>query len=185
MAFQSRSKVYPRSCGETPGSSCPRASASGLSPLMRGNQPKMILARARLRSIPAHAGKPRHRSRRFLSRRVYPRSCGETLSQQTNIIIGEGLSPLMRGNRQRETYRPTGLRSIPAHAGKPRTPARRRTPTRVYPRSCGETPDHLNVFHFAAGLSPLMRGNRCGMIYVDIPRKVYPRSCGKPGFFFL
>ena len=53
--------VYPRVCGETTASRCDQCRASGLSPRVRGNHDAAREAATRGGSIPACAGKPRHR----------------------------------------------------------------------------------------------------------------------------
>ena len=51
-------RVYPRVCGETTALTPPISSASGLSPRMRGNLHRILLAGLLAGSIPAYAGEP-------------------------------------------------------------------------------------------------------------------------------
>ena len=104
----------------------------------------------------------------------------------------------MRGNPGRPETGIPASRSIPAHAGEPSDVTLTDISAAVYPRTCGGTCDihALPAAHF--GLSPHMRGNRCGMDR-SIPRagsipahagephsklerpyrhRVYPRTCG-------
>ena len=132
--------VYPRACGETiaglPNQSC---SFRGLSPRVRGNPITPIQRRNRIRSIPARAGKPWGPSPLRGPAWVYPRACGETLSDVAGTESGQGLSPRVRGNRFFRNFARNSLGSIPARAGKPSHRQRRCACGRVYPRACGET----------------------------------------------
>ena len=112
-------RVYPRACGETFFQPFRKQKSQGLSPRMRGNRLRLLRPVRGRGSIPAHAGKPRTRSRPGWPPWVYPRACGETYEV---MLAGEGqtgLSPRMRGNRGRDRRGGVGLGSIPAHAGKP------------------------------------------------------------------
>ena len=72
-----------------------------------------------VRSIPAHAGKPRCRRGRSGRRRVYPRPRGEATKRRIEKACDLGLSPPTRGSRANERSGYTLPGSIPAHAGKP------------------------------------------------------------------
>ena len=111
--------VYPRVCGGTRRSSIVARRRRGLSPRVRGNPTAHGAAPAHPGSIPACAGEPsgiRIRSRWW---RVYPRVCGGTVSGPMMLLMWEGLSPRVRGNRDCEHPAAGGLRSIPACAGEP------------------------------------------------------------------
>ena len=165
---------------------------------MRGNQVDRHPRNALLGSIPAHAGEPSQSRTPAAGARVYPRACGGTWSSRCWPTIARGLSPRMRGNPSR-TFAPAGRsRSIPAHAGEPRSKTARRSRSRVYPRACGGTPSVNRALYSNQGLSPRMRGNRLLRGYGtaktrsipahagepdSIPRRpswrrVYPRACG-------
>ena len=85
--------------------------------------------------------------------------CGGTAGQPSNEIQIMGLSPRVRGNRQRAAHiQPCGG-SIPACAGEPvgeREPTRRKA---VYPRVCGGTAVRRRDCVVERGLSPRVRGN--------------------------
>ena len=70
--------VYPRVCGGTPFFRQGVATATGLSPRVRGNQQHGPRALLRRRSIPACAGEPADDSGNRRGQRVYPRVCGGT-----------------------------------------------------------------------------------------------------------
>ena len=150
-------------------------------------------------SIPAHAGKPGTKTSPSARTGVYPRACGETWVSIDFLEAIMGLSPRMRGNREKVISEIFNLGSIPAHAGKPRgdqgLPAR----DWVYPRACGETLGlGIRLYPFL-GLSPRMRGNQIGVVkglphlgsipaHAGKPRGdqglpardwVYPRACGE------
>ena len=195
----SSSGVYPRSCGETRQIRVPGVFIEGLSPLVRGNRPAQNAAGSLYRSIPARAGKPGTDGSGSGEIKVYPRSCGETISANDNRTLNCGLSPLVRGNRVRRFPRLAPRGSIPARAGKPDSLRSSGTVLKVYPRSCGETRFVEIERDCSKGLSPLVRGNpvkstlasvflrsipaRAGKPQTEsLPRsrqRVYPRSCGE------
>ena len=70
--------VYPRVCGGTRCSCCPRPRLQGLSPRVRGNPSGALTPQTIGRSIPACAGEPVPANGSTLSSRVYPRVCGGT-----------------------------------------------------------------------------------------------------------
>ena len=180
-AFYCSGRVYPRACGGTPTVVIVSGAATGLSPRMRGNLEGTTDPFPSNRSIPAHAGEPRHRMQRHPLYRVYPRACGGTRHVLRPYPCACGLSPRMRGN-------PTG-----SPTWKPRT--------KVYPRACGGTVSIPGATTYDQGLSPRMRGNhqqapRYRYPIRSIPahagepmlpvrlrgrREVYPRACGEPG----
>ena len=71
----------------------------------------------------------------------------------------KGLSPRVRGNRDRLAPARQGIGSIPAGAGEPRTTPRRAGNSRVYPRGCGGTFREVFADEVGGGLSPRVRGN--------------------------
>ena len=104
----------------------------------------------------------------------------------------------MRGNLLRHDRRRDGRGSIPAGAGQPTAIARSTRPATVYPRGCGATRYMTDPHGTSWGLSPRVRGNRCGVPVAarragSIPAgagqpprrfsprsgsRVYPRGCG-------
>ena len=112
----------------------------GSSPLTRG---KLYKDRESLTNgglIPAHAGKTRGQSRRYLRRKAHPRSRGENLNAGVQIL--------------------TGLRLIPAHAGKTSTKVKTADIETAHPRSRGENCLASLALSQVAGSSPLTRGKR-------------------------
>ena len=151
--------VYPRACGGTAERVRAALAVEGLSPRMRGNRDLGGVAGSPGGSIPAHAGEPASAVARMTVKGVYPRVCGGTLWAVSHCLRGRGLSPRMRGNRTGPQVPPWITGSIPAYAGEPPLPCRRRSLHRVYPRVCGGTiqPDYMELS--LMGLSPRMRGN--------------------------
>ena len=92
--------------------------------------------------------------------RAYPRSRGGTGLHIGPGHIGQGLSPLARGNRCRVAFMICFPGPIPARAGEPNTVAVATTPEGAYPRSRGGTPSPNAPTCLRLGLSPLARGNR-------------------------
>ena len=172
--------VYPRACGGTAGRVGRRSSLWGLSPRMRGNPGTSRGPAGRRRSIPAHAGEPRHGVGGYRWRRVYPRACGGTSTTRRAAFFASGLSPRMRGNPlHRSAHRPA-KRSIPAHAGEPDKPGAQHTDERVYPRACGGTWTGNDFPCRNLGLSPRMRGNLRRMGNRSVLFGSIPAHAGEP-----
>ena len=159
-AAQTRFKVYPRPRGGTFSFAPPASTGEGLSPPTRGNQPYVAIRRSIRRSIPAHAGEPVFCSDWRVRQAVYPRPRGGTHVARHADVVVQGLSPPTRGNRSPYSPASTIRGSIPAHAGEPRTGARRAGAREVYPRPRGGTSRSASSRRARAGLSPPTRGNR-------------------------
>ena len=112
-------RVDPRACGEAIVAAGIVSDSEGRSPRMRGSQYWMPSAPGSMGSIPAHAGKPRARSRTRDRRRVDPRACGEAGKDYFQVDVFEGRSPRMRGSPIILQIVGRAWGSIPAHAGKP------------------------------------------------------------------
>ena len=105
VASSGRSRVYPRVCGGTNVGSHTGTSVIGLSPRVRGNPNGAIVGGLGLGSIPACAGEPAVAIDPSGFGGVYPRVCGGTGGPQRRGLVVEGLSPRVRGNRERRTRR--------------------------------------------------------------------------------
>ena len=155
-------------------------------------------------SIPACAGEPGKGYCSTHLHRVYPRVCGGTGIEAFATWMAQGLSPRVRGNRDRGVRYLDGAGSIPACAGEPAYLSATRQFHRVYPRVCGGTRRMSYQRVNENGLSPRVRGNLSASTYDrahtgSIPAcagepkcqhirprtyRVYPRVCGgtKSGF---
>ena len=71
--------------------------------------------------------------------KVYPRVCGGTQRSVSSIVATAGLSPRVRGNRQKRSGLRMVMRSIPACAGEPICRGCGGSLAEVYPRVCGGT----------------------------------------------
>ena len=91
----------------------------GLSPRVRGNLVDDGALDIQKRSIPACAGEPAGREYLARGTLVYPRVCGGTYWRADIDLVRRGLSPRVRGNRQRHM----DVNELPL----------------VYPRVCGGT----------------------------------------------
>ena len=97
-------EVYPRVCGGTHDRTRWLRETRGLSPRVRGNHLWERIRTVESRSIPACAGEPDvHRGHPNLHG-VYPRVCGGTAQTRIDNTVMEGLSPRVRGNRDRPGY---------------------------------------------------------------------------------
>ena len=190
--------VYPRACGGTECVSRVFQREVGLSPRVRGNRLNQPGEQNVERSIPARAGEPENEIPVGSPHAVYPRACGGTKIQERINRLGEGLSPRVRGNLRREHPHGCGIGSIPARAGEPERPTRRKASGPVYPRACGGTGTTPPSAKPGSGLSPRVRGNLLvavaqNLIHRSIPARageppretsltpacaVYPRACG-------
>ena len=124
--------------------------------------------------------------------------CGGTAPASTYVCRMSGLSPRVRGNRNRSRSPSVPTRSIPACAGEPAQGIFLAAGERVYPRVCGGTPPLRTARRPNGGLSPRVRGNQVqpavrGGRPGSIPacagepecvtcrtghQEVYPRVCG-------
>ncbi len=111
--------VYPRVYGGTALRAEESASASGLSPRVRGNHRCRADHRLRVGSIPACTGEPLARTPGRRTRAVYPRVYGGTISPLKRFPAELGLSPRVRGNLWSGRGLTGRFRSIPACTGEP------------------------------------------------------------------
>ena len=195
---RTRGGVYPRTCGGTWSATRARRRGTGLSPHVRGNHFVQDHPDDHPRSIPARAGEPGGPDGGRSGPRVYPRTCGGTFWPGDEIFWQAGLSPHVRGNLGRGVDRDIVDGSIPARAGEPRPAGWSKASRRVYPRTCGGTPEESAPEVHKMGLSPHVRGNRSVVSVTpryggSIPARageprctgrtrpatwVYPRTCG-------
>ena len=91
-----------------------------------------------------------------------------------------GLSPRVRGNHMLHQGAGGGVRSIPACAGEPHTPAYGGPAHAVYPRVCGGTARSRGWGDCWQGLSPRVRGNRRGRAAAAICPGSIPACAGEP-----
>ena len=152
-------RVYPRVYG---GTFPPRrllGLVPGLSPRVRGNPTQGALGARATRSIPACTGEPRRGAWSRRRSRVYPRVYGGTGDRGLSLSAPQGLSPRVRGNRQRQRRRRRVWGSIPACTGEPVINFASDLPAEVYPRVYGGTDRTRARVLTVSGLSPRVRGN--------------------------
>ncbi len=132
-------EVYPRAYGGTLEAESLPLGQCGLSPRIRGNHGVVDLSDGQRGSIPAHTGEPRGICCWASFRRVYPRAYGGTDKKRVPVSRTKGLSPRIRGNRVNWMGYQSGIGSIPAHTGEPKSSVGYFRPCRVYPRAYGGT----------------------------------------------
>ena len=196
-----RDQVYPRPRGEARTVMAAASPASGLSPPTRGSRRRAGRGTLRRRSIPAHAGKPGRAPAASTRTAVYPRPRGEAHRRRGAETVRDGLSPPTRGSLANGWQGTRIHRSIPAHAGKPRSPYVYARALPVYPRPRGEACSETLLPSPLGGLSPPTRGSqarRCApiqsqgsipahagkpilMTYLPMTYPVYPRPRGEAG----
>ena len=159
--LQQIKRVYPRVCGGNILGRVQCRIEKGLSPRVRGKHRRPWFRAAFLGSIPACAGETAASDAVSIFGLVYPRVCGGNRKALSNCLACLGLSPRVRGKREKpETSRAT-LRSIPACAGETQL-FRRSTPrVSVYPRVCGGNYKTMGLAGRYIGLSPRVRGKHC------------------------
>mgnify|MGYP000405364505 CR=1 FL=1 len=130
----------------------------GSSPLTRGKRATEVAQSALCRLIPAHAGKTWSLTARSAWRTAHPRSRGENLLWGLPGVPGMGSSPLTRGKPPLPIFDFTGVRLIPAHAGKTRGSSVYCVHHWAHPRSRGENLTRSVNWELRGGSSPLTRG---------------------------
>ena len=193
-------RVYPRVCGGTSDCGVGVSRNWGLSPRVRGNRRRYVVAGLLVGSIPACAGEPTSSHMRLSKNRVYPRVCGGTdLNRRTGMIqLGlsprvrgnnaspprrlswRGLSPRVRGNQRKVKVAHQTGGSIPACAGEPLTLNVWPASGTVYPRVCGGTRPALQSVGPLAGLSPRVRGNQARAAKRRASGRSIPACAGEP-----
>ena len=111
-------RAHPRVCGENLGKMFFQIAASGSSPRVRGKPGESISAIARIRLIPACAGK----TSCFVARErwlgAHPRVCGENCRYNSHRLPTPGSSPRVRGKLTINALSAADGGLIPACAGK-------------------------------------------------------------------
>ena len=114
------------------------------------------------------------------ARRVDPRARGGARVRAHELPGVQGRSPRTRGSRRLPAPDGPETRSIPAHAGEPRSRPTCREATGVDPRARGGAPAPANAVVTSAGRSPRTRGSRgSGYCYYD-PDGSIPAHAGEP-----
>ena len=172
--------VYPRPHGEALYAKGFSRVGCGLSPPTRGSRGARAGRDDRLRSIPAHTGKPTPTPTRTAAWRVYPRPHGEA---EKVVVVDDfhwGLSPPTRGSQRLRLRRRECAGSIPAHTGKPPCWPTTGEPRRVYPRPHGEAGSGDGLHVGEQGLSPPTRGSRWRPGDGRAWQRSIPAHTGKP-----
>ena len=172
--------VYPRECGAALRKGSSIWTPAGLSPRVRGSQPKLNQYVHACGSIPASAGQPVSTNALSYIAQVYPRECGAARNTANAASSQSGLSPRVRGSRATAATPTPSLRSIPASAGQPDSlPLSRRT-SAVYPRECGAANATRAETPRSRGLSPRVRGSHGAASSSSRQFRSIPASAGQP-----
>ena len=174
-------RVYPRACGGTFACLFLRTDCMGLSPRLRGNRGDDALGQPSPGSIPAPAGEPPATWLLRVLASVYPRACGGTRYRAMPAASVDGLSPRLRGNRERTQGPELISGSIPAPAGEPGIGHVGGLRSQVYPRACGGTLARRSSYPERRGLSPRLRGNPCVTTTATPQMRSIPAPAGEPG----
>ena len=197
-ADASSDRVYPRVCRGSEVAHPAEQVQPGLSPRVRGKHEQHGGKHRRRGSIPACAGEAAGAQGSGGQCQVYPRVCGGSSPNVPPKPPPRGLSPRVRGKRQKACQQICSLRSIPACAGEAELRTHQPLPRWVYPRVCGGSTASSVSASDGRGLSPRVRGKlrwlsvlrrparsipACAGEAVELPMRlrddgVYPRVCG-------
>ena len=139
----------------------------------------IVVVHFQLRIIPASAGQTDGHRRCTLSTADHPRECGANVESPSNQRIPRGSSPRVRGKLPVDQHGHHRRRIIPASAGQ--TPSSwLRPPCRSdHPRECGANHLPYQVFFFAYGSSPRVRGKLRSSDEGDGRTRIIPASAGQ------
>ncbi len=149
---------YPRACGDQFAGLKPSHRGAGLSPRLRGPEPRRKSQAPNHRVIPAPAGTRPGAQIQIAHSSGYPRACGDQFSPPIARPANRGLSPRLRGPARQRPGVAAVRRVIPAPAGtsEPHRPGCR--PPSGYPRACGDQIAGAAAGGMYHGLSPRLRG---------------------------
>ena len=176
-----KGEVDPRVRGEAHHDGRRLHSHEGRSPRARGSRSSGICSPAKVRSIPACAGKPQEHEHRSGDAGVDPRVRGEAYHPAHAAQAPGGRSPRARGSPRPVKEQRANIGSIPACAGKPYRPALQRSDFRVDPRVRGEATNPCAEPYPLPGRSPRARGSQVRAPEVRLPKRSIPACAGKPG----
>ena len=150
----------------------------GSSPLARGLRRHPDRRRRRPGIIPARAGFTRSPLSRSLGWRDHPRSRGVYQAVTTEVLEGQGSSPLARGLRVRQIMDASLCRIIPARAGFTARGLPRAARAPDHPRSRGVYHLALTFIVTTTGSSPLARGLLDAPLHRQEPVRIIPARAG-------
>ena len=130
--------VHPRVCGERSERWTSAVTSTGSSPRVRGTGARALQVDDHHRFIPACAGNGCLLAEHHRQAAVHPRVCGERPGTRPQMRRRIGSSPRVRGTGIRSARTRSTARFIPACAGNGDGGDRRRRPSAVHPRVCGE-----------------------------------------------
>ena len=173
-----RQPDHPRSCGANSYKPRTMSSASGSSPLVRGQLGFERGLPAFGRIIPARAGPTTVDLLDARGKADHPRSCGANRHDQIVGILHGGSSPLVRGQHTPYIIGVNKKRIIPARAGPTARRAGESKEQADHPRSCGANFLQFGNDGFDLGSSPLVRGQQT-FITRNLPvRRIIPARAG-------
>ena len=176
--------AHPRVCGENLQVSLDSFRGQGSSPRVRGKLASGRSTKTVTRLIPACAGKTRWALPALSVDGAHPRVCGENFLVDLVSEALAGSSPRVRGKPRRARAYRSGVRLIPACAGKTTRVVPTVPSVRAHPRVCGENsrPDpHLRQ---PLGSSPRVRGKLPVFLNSGLVRGLIPACAGKTGCRF-
>ena len=145
---------------------------------MRGKQASFSTPRMGPRNIPAYAGKTLAPLAVHSALPEHPRVCGENMCETSKMLVFYGTSPRMRGKLNTAFRNASGLRNIPAYAGKTRTTQLSSWVRTEHPRVCGENSTPAGEKP-PRGTSPRMRGKLGKNTDQEIATRNIPAYAGK------
>ena len=174
-----RPGLIPAWAGKTDTPTRLAAHVPGSSPRGRGKRPQDGRHRVPGRLIPAWAGKTPAGSRSGSACRAHPRVGGENLNELREEVLQCGSSPRGRGKPAQQVGGDSGLRLIPAWAGKTVGLGASLAMTWAHPRVGGENPSTTSPRAAGSGSSPRGRGKQSVAAPVTALRRLIPAWAGK------
>ena len=174
-----RPSAHPRACGENAQVYNDILPTGGSSPRVRGKLSPHRYDAARVRLIPARAGKTLPGVPEYGEEPAHPRACGENGDKERTVPFGVGSSPRVRGKLREGDHAGLPARLIPARAGKTCTAASAAGFRRAHPRACGENSVSPISNAPARGSSPRVRGKPDSHGMGGVHGRLIPARAGK------
>ena len=176
---------HPRTCGASVARSSGLPLHIGSSPHLRGIRLVPWALRDFARVIPAPAGHPRSGVCRHGGCPGHPRTCGASSNSRRASLMMRGSSPHLRGIPNMNSKKSMRGRVIPAPAGHPLLPWRRRSAPQGHPRTCGASGGVAAMLDYLDGSSPHLRGIPVFIIITAPHFWVIPAPAGHPLYHWV
>ena len=134
---------------------------------------------AKIRLIPAGAGKTWTVNATGVDSAAHPRRCGENCIVRHPSVTMHGSSPQVRGKPLTDEEKYQVMRLIPAGAGKTDNFSSSQTFAPAHPRRCGENASNFKPIVYQTGSSPQVRGKHVVVLKQVRQARLIPAGAGK------